>query len=83
MYKSLTDTRMLKLGLRSRYSQKRNTYMGFSLQCGGMWIINDAASVHYLYINFHIPFEIESNKEMNIVFLYLILFGMYRVRTCV
>ncbi len=26
---------MLKLGLRPRYSQKRNTYVGFSLQCGG------------------------------------------------
>ncbi len=32
--KSLTDTRMWKLGLRLRNSQKRNTYMGFSLQCG-------------------------------------------------
>jgi hypothetical protein len=34
LYKSLIDTWMLKLGLRPRYSQKRNTYMGFSLQCG-------------------------------------------------
>ncbi len=34
LYKSLTDTWMLKFGLRPRYSQKRNTYMGFSLQCG-------------------------------------------------
>ncbi len=33
LYKSLTDTWMLKLGLRPRYSQKRNTYMWFSLQC--------------------------------------------------
>ncbi len=33
LYKSLTDTWMLKLGLRPRYSQKRNTYVGFSLQC--------------------------------------------------
>ncbi len=33
LYKSHTDTWMLKLGLRPRYSQKRNTYMGFSLQC--------------------------------------------------
>ncbi len=35
LYKSLTDTWMLKLGMRPRYSQKRNTYMGFSLQCSG------------------------------------------------
>ncbi len=33
LYKSLTDTWMLKLRLRPRYSQKRNAYMGFSLQC--------------------------------------------------
>ncbi len=33
IYKSLTDTWMWKLGLRSRNSQKRNTLMGFSLQC--------------------------------------------------
>ncbi len=33
IYKSLTDTWMWKLGLRPRNSQKRNTYMGFSLQC--------------------------------------------------
>ncbi len=33
LYKSLTDTWMLTLGLRPRYSQKRNTW-GFSLQCG-------------------------------------------------
>jgi hypothetical protein len=32
LYKSLTDTWMWKLGLRPRYSQKRNTKMGFSLQ---------------------------------------------------
>jgi hypothetical protein len=31
--KSLTDTQMWKLGLRPRYSQKRNTLVGFSLQC--------------------------------------------------
>ncbi len=31
--KLLTDTWMLKLGLRPRYSQKRNTYMWFALQC--------------------------------------------------
>ncbi len=34
IYKSLTDTWMWKLGLRPRNSQKRNTQMGFSLQCG-------------------------------------------------
>ncbi len=33
LYKSLTDTWMWKLGLRARYSQKRNTEVGFSLQC--------------------------------------------------
>ena len=33
IYKSLTDTWMWKLGLRPRYSQKRNTWVGFSLQC--------------------------------------------------
>ncbi len=34
LYKSLTDTWMWKLGLRLRYSQKRNTWVGFSLLCG-------------------------------------------------
>ncbi len=33
IYRSLTDTWLLKLGLRPRNSQKRNTLMGFSLQC--------------------------------------------------
>ncbi len=33
LYESLTGTWMWKLGLRPRYSQKRNTYVGFSLQC--------------------------------------------------
>jgi hypothetical protein len=33
IYKLLTDTWMWKLGLRPRNSQKRNTQMGFSLQC--------------------------------------------------
>jgi hypothetical protein len=33
IYKSLTDTWMWTLGLRPRNSQKRNTLMGFSLQC--------------------------------------------------
>ncbi len=33
LHKSLTDTWMWKLGLRPRYSQKRNTKVGFSLQC--------------------------------------------------
>jgi hypothetical protein len=33
LYKSLTDTWIWKLGLRPRYSQKMNTYVGFSLQC--------------------------------------------------
>jgi hypothetical protein len=33
IYKSFTDTWMWKLGLRPRNSQKRNTPMGFSLQC--------------------------------------------------
>ncbi len=33
LYKSLTDTWMLKFGLRPCYSQKRNTELGFSLQC--------------------------------------------------
>ncbi len=44
IYKSLTGTWMWKLGLRPRNSQKRNTQMGFSLQCGvkllydyGLW----------------------------------------------
>jgi hypothetical protein len=32
--KSLTDTRMWKLGLRPHSFQKRNTQMGFLLQCG-------------------------------------------------
>ncbi len=32
-YKSVTDTWMWKLGMRPRYSQKRNTQVGFSLQC--------------------------------------------------
>ncbi len=32
LFKSLTDTWMWKLGLRPHYSQKRNTYVGFSLQ---------------------------------------------------
>ncbi len=32
-YKSLTDTWMWKLGLMPHNSQKRNTKMGFSLQC--------------------------------------------------
>ncbi len=36
LYKSLTDTWMWKLGLRPRYSQKRNTWVGFSLQCAGI-----------------------------------------------
>ncbi len=35
IYNSLTFTWMRKLGLKPRYSQKRNTYWGFSLQCGG------------------------------------------------
>jgi hypothetical protein len=41
IYKSLTvtDTWMWKLGLRPRYSQKRNTYMTSSLQCVGQIII--------------------------------------------
>ncbi len=39
LYKSLTDTCMLKLGLRPRYSQKRNTQRGFSLQCMGRGMI--------------------------------------------
>jgi hypothetical protein len=34
IHKSLTDIWMWKLGLRQRNSQKRNTLMGFSLQCG-------------------------------------------------
>ncbi len=33
IYESLTDTYMWKLGLRPRNSQKRDTSMGFSLQC--------------------------------------------------
>ncbi len=33
LYKSLTDTRMWKLGLRPRNSQKRNASRGFLLQC--------------------------------------------------
>ncbi len=33
LYKSLTDTWMWKLGLRPRYSQKRNAKVGCSLQC--------------------------------------------------
>ncbi len=33
IYKSLTDTWMWKLSLRPRNAQKRNTKMGFSLQC--------------------------------------------------
>ncbi len=33
IYKSLRDTRMWKLGLRQRNSQKRNTKMEFSLKC--------------------------------------------------
>ncbi len=33
IYKLLTDTWMWKLGLRPLISQKRNTWMGFSLQC--------------------------------------------------
>ncbi len=33
IYKSLTNTWLLKLGLRPRNSQKRNTEMGFSLLC--------------------------------------------------
>ncbi len=33
IYESLTDTWMWKLGLRLRNSQKRNTLMGYSLQC--------------------------------------------------
>ncbi len=37
IYKSLTDTWMWKLGPRPHNSQKRNTYMGFSLQCGPIW----------------------------------------------
>ncbi len=37
IYKSLTDTWLWKFGLRPRNSQKRNTYMGFSLQCGPIW----------------------------------------------
>jgi hypothetical protein len=39
IYKSLTDTWMWKLGLRLRYSQKRNTLVGFPLQCPLNWII--------------------------------------------
>jgi len=53
IYKSLTDTWMWKLELRPRNSQKRNTYLGFSLHCthrlggkewgqeerGGHWMI--------------------------------------------
>jgi hypothetical protein len=35
IYKSLTETWVSKLGLRLRNSQKRNTYVGFSLQCNG------------------------------------------------
>ncbi len=38
LYTSLTDTWMWKLGLRPRYSQKRNTIVGFSLQC--VWQTN-------------------------------------------
>jgi hypothetical protein len=33
----LTDTSMWKLGLGPRNSQKRNTQMGFSLQCVQLW----------------------------------------------
>ncbi len=33
IFKSLTDKRMWKLGMRPHNSQKRNTSMGFSLQC--------------------------------------------------
>ncbi len=40
--KSLTDTRMWKLGLRLRNSQKRNTSMGFSLQCSMQNAIYDS-----------------------------------------
>ncbi len=44
LYKSITDTWMLKLGLRPRYSQKRNTWMGFSLQCAELnwWLCQEA-----------------------------------------
>jgi hypothetical protein len=33
IYKSITDTWIWKLGLRPHNSQKRNTYLGLSLQC--------------------------------------------------
>ncbi len=38
LYKSLTGTWMWKLWLRPRYSQKRNTEVGFSLQCGSKYL---------------------------------------------
>ncbi len=41
IYKSLTDTWMWKLGLRSRNSQKRNSYLEFSLEC----MLQDSAAV--------------------------------------
>ncbi len=44
--KSLIDTWMLKLGLRPRYSQERNRYVGFSLQC----IDRQCQSINYLQI---------------------------------
>ncbi len=43
--KSLTDTWMWKLGLRPCYSQKRNTLVGFSLQCISLWAKSGKSAV--------------------------------------
>ncbi len=53
LYKSLTDTWMLKLGLRPRYSQKRNTLIGFSLQC--LIMVYRGYSTHWILKNFGKP----------------------------
>ncbi len=71
IYKSLTDTRLWKLGLRQRSSFSGKTWIGFSLQCGywqlegssqtdkiwfvASWSLRDVRSLHFLCSNFSAP----------------------------
>jgi hypothetical protein len=62
LYKSLTDTWMLKLVLRPRYSQKRNIKVGFSLQCGSEWRLLKGLGFFY---SVKLPVQTTSNKMSN------------------
>ncbi len=63
--KSLTDTWMLKLGLRPCYSQKRNTYVGFSLQCGFLLVPFFLGSKKRIFGLFHtVPIFTEIGQDL-------------------